>query len=150
MVMTLGIISVSLLAADVISGCCCGVLGAFMDIGVSAIGLGLGIPAWIMGQKDLAKMASGLMDDRGRGNTQAGWICGMIGTIVHGLGILCSGGALVFFVFVQGLSMWSSNSGFGGPTQNPGPRRFEAEPGVPRLQYYLPNRNLSVPISTGP
>ncbi len=49
---------------------------------LAPIGAILGIFAWVMGQKDLAKMKAGTMDDRGRGTTQAGWICGIIGTVL--------------------------------------------------------------------
>ena len=46
----------------------------------------LGIFAWIMGQADLKQMNAGTMDPEGRGNTQAGKICGMIATILLGVG----------------------------------------------------------------
>ncbi len=42
----------------------------------------LGIPAWIMGKNDLAAMDAGQMDPTGRSTTNAGRICGMIGTIL--------------------------------------------------------------------
>jgi hypothetical protein len=42
----------------------------------------LGIPAWIMGKNDLAAMEAGQMDPVGRSLTNAGRICGMIGTIL--------------------------------------------------------------------
>ncbi len=38
--------------------------------------------AWLMGRDDLRKMDHGLMDPEGRGLTQAGMICGIIGTIL--------------------------------------------------------------------
>jgi predicted Zn finger-like uncharacterized protein len=50
---------------------------------LAPIGAILGIVAWVMGHKDLAKMKAGTMDDRGRGTTQAGWICGIIGTVLN-------------------------------------------------------------------
>jgi predicted Zn finger-like uncharacterized protein len=49
------------------------------------LGIILGLAAWIMGQTDLRKMKSGQMDDAGRGATQAGWICGILGTVLNGL-----------------------------------------------------------------
>lgn len=61
----------------------------------------LGLAAWIMGQTDLRKMKSGRMDDQNRGMTQAGWICGIIGTVLNGL-IILSCGLLIG-------SMWYSN-----------------------------------------
>jgi predicted Zn finger-like uncharacterized protein len=51
----------------------------------------LGLVAWIMGQSDLRKMKSGLMDDNGRSMTQAGWICGIIGVVLNGLLTLACG-----------------------------------------------------------
>ena len=41
-----------------------------------------GIPAWIMGSADLKEMDAGTMDPEGRGITNAGKICGMIGCIL--------------------------------------------------------------------
>jgi amino acid transporter len=48
----------------------------------------LGIAAWIMGNTDLREMDSGLMDPSGRDSTNAGRICGMIGTILMILAII--------------------------------------------------------------
>jgi hypothetical protein len=151
MVMTLGIVSVSLLAVDFGCSCCGGALGIMISTGISAAGLGLGIPAWIMGQKDLARMRNGEMDERGRGTTQTGWICGLIGTILHGLGVVCGGVLLVFFVAIQGASIMSTNSGFGNnPPSNPPGRRFELPPGVPRIQDDPPRRNVADPAPALP
>jgi hypothetical protein len=50
----------------------------------------LGIPAWIMGNSDLREMDAGRMDPSGRGNTNAGRICGMIATILTILGIIAA------------------------------------------------------------
>jgi hypothetical protein len=54
--------------------------------------------AWIMGNTDLAEMRAGRMDPEGEGMTQAGKICGMLGTALlalaicgFGCGILSSG-----------------------------------------------------------
>jgi len=41
-----------------------------------------GIIAWVMGNNDLKEIDAGRMDPTGRGLTQAGKICGMIGTIL--------------------------------------------------------------------
>ena len=38
--------------------------------------------AWVMGGNDLKKMAAGQMDPSGRGETQAGYYCGIAGTIL--------------------------------------------------------------------
>lgn len=53
-----------------------------------------GIAAWVMGNADLKQMDAGLMDPEGRGLTQAGKLCGIIGIALNLLGI-CLG---VFFV----------------------------------------------------
>ena len=45
----------------------CGVFGPF---------------AWIMGSQDLVAMRAGRMDPEGQGMTEAGRICGMIGTLL--------------------------------------------------------------------
>jgi hypothetical protein len=58
----------------------------------------LGIVAWIMGANDMKEMDAGTMDPAGRSNTQAGKICGIIGTILMVLGI-----AVCFLFFALGL-----------------------------------------------
>lgn len=45
-------------------------------------GVFTGIPAWIMGKHDLAKMKAGTMDPQGEGSTRAGMICGMVICII--------------------------------------------------------------------
>jgi predicted Zn finger-like uncharacterized protein len=68
------------------------------------VGMPLGIAAWVMGRRDLIKMRQNLMDRAGEGLTQAGWIIGIIGTV---LGSLCTLGFLVFvgFVFTMGANV---------------------------------------------
>jgi len=53
-----------------------------------------GIAAWIMGNNDLQQIDAGLMDPTGKGITNAGKICGIIGTV---LGIFCTGLQLLSF-----------------------------------------------------
>ncbi len=48
----------------------------------------LGIAAWIMGNGDLKEIDAGTMDPSGRSTTNAGRICGMIGTILLVLSVL--------------------------------------------------------------
>jgi hypothetical protein len=48
----------------------------------------LGIAAWVMGNGDLKQMDAGTMDPSGRSITNAGRICGIIGTILMVLGAL--------------------------------------------------------------
>lgn len=47
-----------------------------------------GIIAWIMGNNDLRQMAAGTMDPSGRGLTNAGKICGIVGIAVQIVGIV--------------------------------------------------------------
>ncbi len=47
-----------------------------------------GIIAWVMGNNDLREIDAGSMDPSGRGLTQAGKICGMVGTILAIVGIV--------------------------------------------------------------
>ncbi len=56
----------------------------------------LGIAAWIMGAGDLKEMDAGTMDPGGRGSTQAGKICGIIGTILLIVGVIIFG---IIFTF---------------------------------------------------
>jgi hypothetical protein len=65
------------------------------------IGLVVGIIAWSMGQRDLKKMRSNVMDPQGLGSTQAGWICGIIGTAFGGLMSLCCLAYFGWFIFMM-------------------------------------------------
>ena len=64
--------------------------GAVLALGI--IGLVLcvicGIIAWVMGKNDLKEMDAGIMDPAGRGMTNAGKICGMIGVILACIGLV--------------------------------------------------------------
>ncbi|MCY2932302.1 MAG: GYF domain-containing protein [Planctomycetota bacterium] len=66
-------------------------------LGLTVCGV-LGIVAWVMGSGDLREMDAGRMDPAGRGNTNAGKICGIISTVL----ILIS---MVFIFFVMGSAM---------------------------------------------
>ena len=55
----------------------------------------LGIPAWVMGNKDLKEIDAGRMNPAGRSNTNTGRICGMITTILTGV---CLGGYLLIIL----------------------------------------------------
>ena len=57
-------------------------------LGIVCCGIFTAIPAWIMGSSDLKEMDAGTMDPAGRGNTNAGKICGMIGCILTVVGIV--------------------------------------------------------------
>lgn len=86
MVLVFGILSV----AFVFPSLCC----LFSAFG----GLGFGITAWILGQNDLRSMAGHRMDPDGMGLTRAGWICGIIGTVLSVLSILLHIGMFVIMM----------------------------------------------------
>jgi hypothetical protein len=79
-VLTLGIVSLVCL-------CVCNLLSLI-----------LGPIAWSMGQRDLAEMRAGRMDPDGEGITRAGWICGIIGTI---LGVVVIAAAVLILMLPQ-------------------------------------------------
>lgn len=60
-----------------------------------------GIASWVMGNADLKQMDAGLMDPEGRGLTQAGKLCGIIGLVLN---ILAIGMGLFFVLFALGAS----------------------------------------------
>jgi len=68
-----------------------GVMALMFSFVCGPVGLVLGLFAWVLGHLDLAKMKQGSMDDDGFDMTQAGWMCGMIGSA---LGLLWSLGCL--------------------------------------------------------
>ncbi|HAV62810.1 MAG TPA: DUF4190 domain-containing protein [Verrucomicrobiales bacterium] len=65
----------------------------------------LGVAAWIMGNSDLKAMDAGTMDPGGRSNTNAGRICGIIGTCLLLVGIAVS----LFFLVMAGAAAAFSN-----------------------------------------
>jgi len=76
--------------------------GAILALGIIGICLTClitGIIAWVMGKNDLAEMSAGRMDREGYSLTQAGMICGIIGTF---LGILSSA-YILFVIFISGM-----------------------------------------------
>jgi len=56
-----------------------------------------GIPAWIMGKSDSAKIKDGMMDPEGEGMTKAGMICGMICCILTAVSL-----AIVLLIVIVG------------------------------------------------
>ena len=52
------------------------------------VGIVLGIISWVMGNRDLVEMDVGRMDDTGRGITQAGRVCGIIGVALAALTLI--------------------------------------------------------------
>jgi hypothetical protein len=61
------------------------------------VALPLGIVAWVLGHRDLIKMQAKAMDPEGRGLTQAGYVCGIVGTVFGALMSLCCAGVVIFF-----------------------------------------------------
>ena len=49
------------------------------------ISIVFGLIAWICGRSDLRKIHEGTMDPEGEDSTQAGWICGIIGTCLSAI-----------------------------------------------------------------
>jgi predicted Zn finger-like uncharacterized protein len=69
-----------------------GVLSLVMLTVCYPVGVALGLVAWVMGQADLRKIRAGNMDPAGQGLTQAGWICGIVGTALNALITLACAG----------------------------------------------------------
>jgi hypothetical protein len=107
LILTLGIISIVGSAFGLPTPCCgpCTWPLAFPGI----IGLALGIVAWVMGQGDLQKMDQGIMDTSGRGQTQNGKVCGIVGTSIGGFALACGiGWTILRLVFHIGGSAASA------------------------------------------
>ncbi|MCX6901913.1 MAG: DUF4190 domain-containing protein [Verrucomicrobia bacterium] len=58
----------------------------------------VGIAAWIMGNTDLKEIDAGRMDPVGRGTTNAGRICGIIGTVLTAIGVIVGLVIAAFFM----------------------------------------------------
>lgn len=65
--------------------------------------------AWVMANRDIAAMNSGLMDPTGLEQTKAGKICGIIGTVLLILGVIFSIIYLVFIFIVVGVGASQGN-----------------------------------------
>lgn len=68
--------------------------GPFVCPPLVFLGMVPGLMAWVMGSADLRKMRRGEMDPEGRDNTKAGWICGILGTLLSLLVVLGCGSLL--------------------------------------------------------
>jgi hypothetical protein len=62
---------------------------------LAPVGLPLGIAASLMGQGDVQKMRTRLMDPEGMPNTQGGLVCGLLGTVLNVLLLLWCGFTLL-------------------------------------------------------
>ena len=60
-----------------------------LSLVLMCIGVILGPIAWAMGTTDLSEMRSGRMDAEGEGITNAGRICGIVGTFLSLVWIFC-------------------------------------------------------------
>ena len=75
------------------------VLG-ILSLVIGCVGWIMGIMAWTMGNADLRAMDAGIMDPTGRGITQAGKICGVIGTLLQLVGVAL---VVIWMLFIGGL-----------------------------------------------
>jgi hypothetical protein len=91
LVLAFGIFSI---VVPLIGGLCC--------LPSGLVGLAFGIPAILMGRADTKKYTAGLMDPTGYSSTQAGLICGIIGTAIAVLE-----GLATLFIFVLYGSLFS-------------------------------------------
>lgn len=62
-----------------------------------------GIIAWVMGNNDMREMDAGRMDPTGRGLTQAGKICGMVGVILSIVAIVMQ---VIFMLLGLGIGLF--------------------------------------------
>jgi predicted Zn finger-like uncharacterized protein len=92
---------------------------------LSIVSLPMGIAAWVMGHRDLNKMNARAMDPDGRGTTQAGYVCGIVGTILSALMMLCCVG---YFGLVS-FGIWSAAS------STPPPPKPSVAPAATRPQF---------------
>ncbi len=91
-----------------IVGLVVGLLGSFCCCIFPIAGCICGIIAWVMANGDLKEMAAGRMDPTGRGITQAGKICGMIGVILAIVFIVLN---LILMLLGVGVSMFTLRAG---------------------------------------
>jgi predicted Zn finger-like uncharacterized protein len=132
LLLTLGVVSIVCGALGTAFFCCAPVAALFLVAGFSC-----GIPAWVMGHRDLAKMRAGEMDPRGEGVAYGGRICGIIGTILNIVGLLIALGIGALLVFQ---SVMTSAAVPPAPTAPPPPA-----PRTPRRAIdFNPGWNLPV------
>jgi hypothetical protein len=70
-------------------------------LGIVMLGPILGIPAWVMGHNDLKKIRAGIIPQSEEGLTKAGYILGIIASVLWGLLIL-----IVLFSIFLGIFMF--------------------------------------------
>ncbi|HXG12973.1 MAG TPA: zinc-ribbon domain-containing protein [Gemmataceae bacterium] len=102
-------------------------------------GLGVGIPSWAMGGRDLSKINARRMDPEGKSMTMAGYIMGIVGTILNGLCMLCCVGLILLGLLgLAALHGLSKDLERQQKKQLGPPSRFEQGGSPLRLQEYLP------------
>jgi DNA-directed RNA polymerase subunit RPC12/RpoP len=112
------------------------VLG-ILSLVLGVLGLPLGIVAWILGSKDLKKMDAQAMDPEGRGLTQAGRICGIVGTCMQSFFLLL---VVLYFVFLFAFLMPMAARGPGVTVRTATPVPAAPPPAAPPVQPAPPNR----------
>jgi hypothetical protein len=101
-ILTLGVVGLSLILLSWL----------FVPIPVSLV---LGLCAWVMGASDLRKMKAGEMDVDGRSNTQAGYVCGILATLLAALIALSCAGFISFLFFMDPRNTGSARPRYGAP-----------------------------------
>jgi hypothetical protein len=87
-----------------------------VSIVLPVLGLIPAIMAIVMGKTDQKKIRAGRMDPDAADTTQAGWICGIIGTVIQTT--MCLGCCL----YVSAIFVVIQNFGPTGPPRPPAPR----------------------------
>jgi predicted Zn finger-like uncharacterized protein len=85
--------------------------------------------AWYMGSKDLRKIRNGTMDPEGESMTTAGWICGIIGSVILIISVLVGCVYAIFFAVVVGTAVKAAgdlDKNVNDPNKN-----FGRPPGAP-------------------
>jgi hypothetical protein len=152
MILTFGIVSIAL---AVLNFPCSFLTGLIPFVGIASPvvtglfligGFVFGILGWVMGSGDLKKIKAGIVDRSGQGATKGGFICGIVGTVLNSLILLCGCiGLIAFFIFgaaALGLastaaSMQTFKAGNPAPANNPAPRRSFGLPPA-KLADYMP------------
>src|SRR3954468_19995174 len=88
MVLTLGIVSIAMLFVAC-GGGMIPVIGPFAAPTLLIAGVVLGITSWVMGSGDLKQINARRMDPSGKGTTTGGYVCGIVGTVLNALSLLC-------------------------------------------------------------
>jgi hypothetical protein len=99
------------------TGTCCTLIMcvAWMPLVVAMlmalVGAVLGLIASLLGQRDLGRMNRGEMDSSGRGSTKAGMICGIAGSVVCVLDLLC--GVVILILWIAGIGLAAAGNAGG-------------------------------------